>query len=340
MSSRYQPHLEFANFTCKFGTEENLADYLGEIVVRAFLDGSLKRTYTGTNYFFNRCRVVELENGQYPVIGIAGQFVKDTKLRRDQIYRPGEGVVHDEMSIDSAPTAFFILILNNHKLLYLQEVPGAPSLRSFKSTALKFLRTKHDEFIRGIYEERKDNGEKTTLLSVWEEHPGPTLEVIPLANEDGLEAFVHRFRQLRTVKVDLIIPNDEVDNDPLFYDEARSRQDRIGSQKTTIQHYHPKGLEKDVALEQLKPVALSGNAVVTLSGVDLNGDSLSGGQDDFKLRVPQSNLPDEDSQRVSKLYESYLGYVRAGTIRLQEVAESTLQKIKLVGQQMMNNDVR
>lgn len=340
MSSRYQPHLEFANFTCKFGMEENLADYLGEIVIRAFLDGSLKRTYTGTNYFFNRCKLVELESGQYPVIGIAGQFVKDTKLRRDQIYRPGEGVVHDEMSIDSAPTAFFILILNNHKLLYLQEVPGAPSLKSFRSTALKFLRTKHNEFIRGVYEERKESGEKTTLLSIWEEHPGPTLEVIPLANEEGLEAFIQRFRQLRTVKVDLIVPNDEVDNDPLFYDGARDRQNRMGSQKTTIQDHNSKGLNKDAAFKELKPVALSGNSIVKLSGIDLNGDSLSGGQDDFKLRVPQSNLPDEDSQRVSKLYESYLGYVRSGTIRLQEVAESTLQKIRLIRQQMINNNVR
>ncbi|MCL5102956.1 MAG: hypothetical protein M1133_02415 [Armatimonadetes bacterium] len=333
MPSRYKPHLEFANFICTFGSEV-LFDYLDEIVLPAFLDDTLERRYSETSYFLNGCSVVLLEDGAVPVIGICGRFVKDTVLRRTQVWQPGVGLVPDEQSMNTAPTALFLLVLNNHKLVYLHETIHSPSLLSFERTVQRFLREKHKQYVRGLHEEYLQRGERATFFSLYEQHPPPSLDVIALSSEGDLEAFVNRFGQLNTVKVDLVNTNDELDNDPFFYDRLRRRKDDIDSVKTTIQHYNPKGLDRQNALEQLMPVSTQGNALVKLSGKDINGDDLSGSQDDFKLRVPQANLPVDDVDRIRRLFEVFREHVRAGTIRLQHIAESAVSKIMALRQDL------
>jgi hypothetical protein len=60
MPAKYQPHLEFANFICKFG-RLNMADLLDEVVLSAFLDTTQARTVTDANYLLLHPKIESLE---------------------------------------------------------------------------------------------------------------------------------------------------------------------------------------------------------------------------------------------------------------------------------------
>ena len=64
----------FANFICKFGDDKVLLDYVEEIVAPAFTDDTLVREFGSTHLFFYESKIVKLEDGGIPVVGIAGTF--------------------------------------------------------------------------------------------------------------------------------------------------------------------------------------------------------------------------------------------------------------------------
>ena len=87
----------FANFVCRFGDERVLLDYATEIVRPAFFDDTLIRTYGKSHFFFYEAELVKLaDDKNKPVVGIAGRFVQNTLLTREQIFDEKRGIIHDE----------------------------------------------------------------------------------------------------------------------------------------------------------------------------------------------------------------------------------------------------
>jgi len=366
MPARYQPHLEFANFICKFGTL-NMAHLLDEVVLPAFLDTTQARTVTDANYLLLHPKVESLEFKFGETLCIVGRFVKDTFLERSFILEAGE-LVGAEATLPTAETALFILTLDTHKLVYLQETKNAPGFQAFRSTILKFLKQKHDAFIRVLKEEIEastdmtlegvttfleerglngfigedvveiadDKGEKAkrehrpgTLAFLRQHVPVPELDIIPLSTEDSLEAFINRFKTLSLVRVTLVNTNDELDLSD-FFPQVRAAKDAAGATKTSVVHNNSKGLDKQGVLEQLKAVATQGNANTHLEGRDHTDTKLVGDETQFKLRIPQSNLPDIDDvdARSQHLVKAFDEAVESGTVVLQEPSENVIAKME------------
>jgi len=153
----YLKKLEFANFTCKFGEHLKLLDLYKEVVHPSFIEGNFLRSLRGTDYFFIDTQLVKVRNyksGAEDLV-LAGRLVKNTKLKREQIFRQGQGIIEDKDELESAPTSFFVLTLNNHRLLYMREVAGAPDVKTFQATCQKFLRDRHRVFIDKKYEDNE-----------------------------------------------------------------------------------------------------------------------------------------------------------------------------------------
>lgn len=307
----YQPHLEFANFICKFGDKENLLDYLEQIVLPAFLDSSLVRTYGDDKYFLSETRLVKLQSKPFPVVAIVGQLIKDTMLESTQVYDYGEkGLKANNAAIPYSPSSMFVLTLHNHKLVYLEESKSAPSVSTFKSTLIKFLVTKRNEFIRSLYNQGMvgANGKRLSLRALREIHPLPNLEVVPLASKYSLSAFVESFSKLTSVKVQLHEPNDESYLAPLLT-LMRNQRKSMKAVKTTLEQQNSSGLDKSATVEQLAPFSTDGNASVMLNGKDMLGNKQRGDQDEFKLRIPVSNLPEEIEEKARMMNQSFLEHV-------------------------------
>ncbi|MCL6272225.1 hypothetical protein M3P05_20085 [Sansalvadorimonas sp. 2012CJ34-2] len=312
--SKISLNMEMGNLICRFGNKKVLLDLVNEIVLPSFLDDSLVRSYSKTDYFFHNVKPVLLnEESDEPVVAVIGRLIKDTTLEREQVFEKGKGIVQKSGEMASAPSAIFLLILNNHRLIYVRETKNAPKMETFRSTLLSFLREKHKSYIEASYEEKKPK--KVTKNKLLEEIPKPTVELIPLTSGEGIEAFVKKYDVLKSVEISLSDRNDESDNDP-FFEALQKRKDAVGSKKSTIVHNNSKGLDKEEVIVEISEATEQGNQVVKLNGVDSSGDVLRGNNEEFQLRKPIDKISSSNKRAANELFETF-----------QELIEDNLVKV-------------
>ena len=318
--------MEMGNLVCRFGKEKVLLDLADEIVLPSFFDNKLVRTYDKTSFFFHEVTPVLLrKDSKEPIIGIAGRFIKDTTLEREQIFEEEKGLVKDSNSMRSSPSAIFLLILNNHRIIYVRETKNAPSKESFRSTLLNFLRIKHKQFIDSEYgslkksHQEQSESKKVTKKELLESYPRPTLELIPLTSEESIEQFVKKYDILKMMEISLSDRNDENDNDP-FFDELQKRKDAIGSVKSVVKHSNSKGLDKETVISEISEATAQGNQKVKLNGIDNEGDILRGNNEEFQLRKPLDDLSSNPKKAANELFESFIGLVEDGLVKIPETS--------------------
>lgn len=333
MAKTTESTLEMANFICRFGEKLKLLDMFERTVYPAFFGGHMRK-YDRTKYFLYKPELILLEDrSDCPVLGIAGRFIKDTYLEREQIFDPSRGIIPDSQEMESAPSALFLLVLNTHRLLYVKETGGAPSIATFRSTVLSFLRDSHKSFIDAVFESNSNDRKndptvpKLTKKYIVQQFPHPTLEVIPLASEQSLEAFIRKYDLLRSLEIKLVEPNDEIDNED-FFQALRSRKESINSASTVLKHTNSKGLDKEETVEQLKAVASQGIQKIKMDGNDEYGDKLSGNNESFKIKTPVSIERREIDSATRQMYRSFIGLVEHEIIKVPEVSKRSEQILK------------
>jgi len=331
MATKYKSSLELANFICKFGKDLNLLDLAEEVVIPAFLDTSLQRVYTDTSYFFYDVEIVKLLDGDPPVLGIAGRFIKDTTLERNQIFNKDYGLLQDPISMPSALSAVFVLILNTHKLIYLKENKGAALLSTFETTCQRFINIKHDEFIRSQKEhaEEKEPEDKVTLKSLREKYPRPDVDIIPLASPDSLLQFINRFETLNNIQIKLIRPNDELDNSK-FFAAVREQGNEIQAQQTTVAYRNSNGLDKKEAYAQLQAVTAQGNSRIDLSGVEPSGLKIKGNNENFKARLAFDSTFETIKDAARKMFVIFHNSSLNTSLLPESTKDDILEKISKI----------
>ena len=323
--------LEFANLTLTFGTRV-LSDLFNEIVLPAFTDESLVRTYGKTTYRFQEVQLLDLGTEEEPEPAIAGRFIKDTVVKREQYFdQTSQKLVADERDMPSAPSVTFTLLLATHKLLYLRETSDAPGMTAFRGTLLKRLTYKYMDFIKAYLERaKKENDPATTKKSVMEEFLPPDLLIIPLSSPDGFAEFVAKFGLLQRVKVILTSVNAEGDNTGLL-EKLRAEKNAVGAQKATfIEESREAGLDKDAVVKQLGTAAAEANAQIRLDGKTPAGTPLDFDNEKMKVRVPIPNLPEDIAGRAARSYHEFERLKTDGTIITGKINEAEAAKMRQV----------
>lgn len=323
-----QHNATFANFICRFGNDKVLLDYAKRIVIPAFTKDTYVRSYgKKTHYHFYEVELMNLaEDDDDPIMVLAGRFVKQTELTRTQIFDDKKGLVQDEASLLSAPSALFVLILNNHRLIYFPETPHAPDLNAFRVTAQQFLRQQHKEFIDKCYENSRGDEDPPTKKSLYEEHPRPSLEVVPLTGKAGIATFMRRFEKLKKINFRVVKPNDDIHAGEIL-GQVRQLSDELGSTNTKVTASSRDGLDIDAAIEAVTEATDSGNQDVSVSGIDTNGNKLSGNNEQFRLSVEIENVPLKKASLVRRLVDKFVQLRSDGTINAP-TADSNSKKVK------------
>lgn len=320
MAKRELP-LEMGNFVCKFG-DKNLIDYLEEVVLPAFSDRSLKRTYGQTTYFFEKVKLITVEGR----VLLAGRIIKDMVLEREQVYEQGTGLKADVEELRSSPSSVFVLILDVHRLMYVKETKHAPSLENFKSTIESFLKVKHKKFIDETYEWRKAEGEKVTKKTILAENLPPSLDIIPLTSAKDIAAFIRQYEVLRSVTYVFSARNDEQDNDA-FFESVQRQKDSVGSDKTQIIHKSTEGLNKDNVIEEVQAATAQGTQHVKLEGLDDAGHKLLGDNESFQLRQKIAFATKLPSKMAAILLSTFTDLVEEGLIKVNSPGKKVLRKL-------------
>jgi hypothetical protein len=216
--ARTTQNLEVANVTIRFGEEKVLLDLFQEVVYPAFFK-ERRRTFGTTTYFFMGVTMVNLGSESSPHYGIAGRLVKDMLMRRNQVVRNGQ-LVRDEASIENAPSSLFVLLLENHKLLYVKEEGMSPDKDAFKATLDNFLSKAHKEWIDHLAETHEENRKadpslkRITRVELFKQFPWPSLKVEFLTSKESVFARIENYDVLERVEIHLYQTNNDIDNDP------------------------------------------------------------------------------------------------------------------------------
>ncbi len=319
-------NLQFANFICRFGDDKILINLLDEIIIPAFQDSTLERDTGQSQYFFHNVEIVCLEEGDNPVLGIAGRYVQNTQLQRTQVYDQNtNSLKKDKRAIQSSPTSMFLLILNNHRLMYLSETPYAPSLNSFRATVKKFINLKRDEHINYLYHNNKG---EFTRKQLNEEFPKVNLEIIPLGGKSSIRDFVEKFEILEDVKINLLETNNELDNDE-FFRQLRKKQKASNSDKIKLEYNNNKGLSKEYMANELTAAAHQGIANINLFGKDNQGNEIKGNNDSFKIKIVLNNISSNIKTASKELYLRFMNLRSRNRIDLGDIQDTTLLDEKL-----------
>ncbi len=317
--------LQIANFICKFGNR-NLLDFARNIVMPAFLDTRLRRKYSNNDYFLHQTKLKIIRTENDTLYTIVGRIINNTTVKRHQIFTD-KGLVPDEASLQSSPSALFMLILNNHRLLYVKETAFAPELKTFGLTLLKFIKIKRMQLINAtaLLKTRDKNGKIITKKRLQNIYPIPRLDVIPLSTEQTFSNFINRYDKLMSVKVRLINPNDEFDCDDLFT-SLRDLKEDVDADLTVLENKNNKeGLDKKAVKLRYANLSEIGNYELTLNGTDKSGSRLIGNHEDFNVKVPLGDdIPKEIDDASEKLKVEYESLKQQNIIKFPK----TLQKTK------------
>jgi hypothetical protein len=322
--TRYK-YVEVANFICKFG-DKNLLDLLEEVVLPAF-NSNEKRSYGTTNYFLHQVKLVEIKNADTPIWCFTGRFIKNTLLQREQIFDEGrKTLVSDKEEMPSALSSIFVLILNNHRLIYLGETHDSPSISMFSATMKGFLKESHRNYIDRLYQQR-DNEEATkkTLLMRF---PYPRLEIIPLATEESLDNFINEYDTLQSITIQLVETNNQLDNNGLFV-KLRESGNAIDSKNITLTYKNNDGLAKEDVSPQLAAAVGQGNSHIKLKGKDREGNELNGSNQEFNIQLKFQALMSSAHEAVAytvDMLRTASKHVLEG-IRLDEEKEQKLRTL-------------
>jgi hypothetical protein len=304
-------------------------DLAEQIVLPAFFDPTLRRKFGDTVYLFLHTGwfTVPAQDGFGPEVCIYGQIVKDTLLSREQILAGGE-LIESHDSIASAPSAFFVFMLSNHKLVYVPETSGAPSLEVFGSTLQNFLRSRHASYIHAEFLRRKDTLTATTKLALLEEVPAPTVEVMPLATRESIEQFVSSIEKLTHLEFRLLDTNREFQmRGP--YQKIREDKQALGAKTSKLIYDNPEGMSKDEVTNQIEISASTGNQAVVVAGVSADGTKVRGNNDKFRMLIPATDLPDAPRDKSFRLLERFREHAVNGSISL-DLSEDTGNRIRQI----------
>lgn len=150
-----------ANFNIVFADNENeypMLDYFDKIIMPAFTADIIWKS--GDNKFLlNNIKVKRDNSGIYV---LTGNIIKKTILEiKSDLNENGELIEKDEVH-SSAPYATFVIYLNNHRMILVENQKGSPSIANFRSL-IRYLLSK---YVKNHNKNNKDNKLPEPLVSI------------------------------------------------------------------------------------------------------------------------------------------------------------------------------
>lgn len=224
-----------ANFNCTFKVNDKtfgMLHFFKDIIWPALNDKSLIRVtrkdkLIHTKYHISDLKIVEVADGS---LALVGKHIKRTLLEISPDYTTDKGFFGKDDIKPSAPYSTFIILLNNHRVIYYPNKTGAPDIRSFASTIDKIItlyiknnRTKlkkeliaNNYIFKGIkYKNMKEfvNNYLDIIL------PLPELNVIAIEYPKLVKCAFDNIKTIRKVTFKFYKPN----NEPLDFNNFFAR---------------------------------------------------------------------------------------------------------------------
>jgi len=316
----------FANFICTFGDAGGLLDNW-DIVSAAFFNDTMIRKYGKNDFHLYDVKLEKFANDDStPIVAICGRFVKNTILSREQTFDDDGSLIKSHAEIASSPSAFFVLVLNTHRLVYFAETSFSPDLKSFEATMANFIKKVREKKINEQYDDAR---KEITKKALRERLPRPTLNIVPLAEKEKLSDFVNRFKTINTVKFRLIKPNHESDASKVV-SAVRERFGPLEPDYLDITASSSDGLDKPEVQQVVEEAGETGNTNIVLKGEGVDGEKLRGTADEFALTTELYSPAKSDAGLSLQLLTRYRSFVKSGKIKIGEGMDHAAEIVRSI----------
>jgi len=192
--------MSVANFNVVFFDNEGekpLLEYFDSIVYPAFSSGIKKET-GDSKYLIMDTSIRVDKDGEYVFVG---KIVKKTTLEIKSDIDEFGNLVEKDDTYSTAPFSMFLIYLRNHRMMYIENQKGSPSLKSFTSAAKYIL----DEYVRRLNKKAKEEGRL--------ESPIPILSVIGIPRRENIESILKSVKSINSMTLRFLPLNGDGDID-------------------------------------------------------------------------------------------------------------------------------
>lgn len=237
-----------ANFNCTMKKGKDtipMLEFFNEIIYPALSDTKMCKETKRNKYYISDLKLVNLENGP---IALVGKHIKKTVLDIFPDYDSERGFIGKQSSAPSAPHSNFILLLNNHRVIYYSNESGAPTVNNFSTTVrhmineyvlykrkciiqqLKALKQSEAKLNNATYFDEKNNKTKCFRYEYKGEYykdiadfhnryldielPYPETNIVAIESQTLLEEAFKNIKKINKVEFKFYKPN----NEPLNFD--------------------------------------------------------------------------------------------------------------------------
>lgn len=302
-------YAQVANFNVVFGEDEKpMLDYFDIVIYPAFTS-DIKKVSDGNEYLFKNVEISEGIGNKYI---LTGQFVKKTILEiKSDINEEGELVEKDE-KYSAAPYSSFAINLMNHRMIYVPNQKGSPTLANFRSS-VKYVISNY------IKEKNKEVDEKNKIEYA-------LVNIVGIPSAKTMDNLLKNVEKINKLTLRFYPLNGDLDFSEVFGVITRDMREEVGSKNGEIVFKSPKSIngvktviEKAAGtIDPILQVTTKGKSKATLKDYELS--------EKYELEFnDNSDLEDESSQIINKM--STIDTLNYSNDSHQEIYERNKAKI-------------
>ena len=190
---------QVANLNITFGEGElPLLEFFDTVFYPAITSGISRKSYDDY-YMFKEIEISKNNSGVYI---LRGKLVKKTTLEiKSDLNEYGELIDKDEQ-YSAAPYSYFIINLKNHRLVFMPNQKGSPTLANFKSTIAYVIET----YINNINNHRD---EKNKIDS-------PMIRVVGVPSVKSMSELLENVEKIQLLRLKFYPLNGDIDYSEAF----------------------------------------------------------------------------------------------------------------------------
>lgn len=324
-----------ANFTCTIKKDNTVVPMLlffMDIIYPALSDTTIYRTTQKSTYYISDLKLVNLGDGN---IALTGLHIKRTILDIHPDFDNKNGFKGETSHKPSAPYSTFIILLNNHRVIYYPCLSGAPGIRTFASTInhiiFTYVSKKRSELQSKLITKNIDNkreyifGDETyTKISDFRKNvldkkfPFPETNIVAIASDQlVIEAF-EKLIEIKSVSFKFYKPNNEPLNFNNFFEKSYDMLNQTSS--TSMHQIFNNPQNKEMIKNGV--ITSNGKTDYTINGISTDNEMTQIKPDTVSSKI---NIHVNDEDNVEKQTENVYNQLK----NRSEIKEVSKQNLKL-----------
>lgn len=251
---------QVANFNVVFGDDEKpMLDYFDNIVYPALTSRLIKRGNGNDEYFLHEVKLFVNKNND---IAIVGRIIKRTIIEIYSDLNINYELIEKDEHYSSAPYSTFIIYLRNHRMLFVPNQKGSPTLVNFRSTVAYILK----KYIE------KHNSENTNKL------PYALVNIVGVPSAGSIEELLRTVKKINSLTLKFYPLNGDIDFSGMFGMMSTKLRKTVGSKTGQTVLNSPKSVEGVVnvlqqaggTIDPVLKVTTKDNRVIKLQDYQMN----------------------------------------------------------------------